>query len=198
MARPIDQAKLERIKQAAKELVVNMGYGGASIAAIAKKAEVADGYLYRFYPSKQLLVEDLLRSSVHLLINKLEGLNNENISFRELVYNLFEMLFEMAKEQELDIKFMYVLMNDYNFQVSSDQRTQIRAVCAQILTKGKQENAMDKSLHEEDIFIMLIVYPITLLNMRMKNFFDKSGWNTNDLTKMVNLCTASFLSTKNQ
>ena len=133
MARPIDQAKLERIKQAAKELVVNMGYGGASIAAIAKKAEVADGYLYRFYPSKQLLVEDLLRSSVHLLINKLEGLNNENISFRELVYNLFEMLFEMAKEQELDIKFMYVLMNDYNFQVSSDQRTQIRAVCAQIV-----------------------------------------------------------------
>ena len=51
MARQIDETKMHRIKEAAVQLVVENGYGGASILMIARKAGVAEGYLYRFYAS---------------------------------------------------------------------------------------------------------------------------------------------------
>ncbi len=192
MARPIDQGKLERIKQAAIELVVNMGYGGASIASIAKKAEVADGYLYRFYSSKQLLVEDLLRSKISVLIEKLSDLLSQGVNLEQIVRSMFETLFEMASKQPLDVKFIYVLMHDYNFQVSDDQRIKIRELCSNLLKIGTNEGVVDNKISEEEVYFMIVVYPIAFLNMRMKNFFSQSGWDENDLQKMVQFSSNSF------
>lgn len=194
MARPIDQGKLERIKKSAIELVVNAGYGGASIASIAKKAEVADGYLYRFYPSKQQLVEDLLRTRIMVLIDELILQTNQNGSFKHVVKSMFQMFSDMAKEQPMDIKFIYVLMNDYSFQVSNDQRIQIQDLCTQLLNMGHAEGVVGKHIAQEEIYFMLVVYPITFFNMRMKNFFSKSEWETKDLEKMIEFCTNSFSS----
>jgi len=53
MPRLVDETKMHRIKDAAIELIVKNGYGGASISSIAKKAGVAEGYLYRYYNGKQ-------------------------------------------------------------------------------------------------------------------------------------------------
>jgi len=64
MPRIIDETKMLRIKEAAIELVVKNGYGGASISAIRKKAGVAEGYLYRHYNGKQDLILDLLYSQM--------------------------------------------------------------------------------------------------------------------------------------
>ena len=49
MARIIDDGKIQRIREATIALVVQNGYGGASISSIARRAGVAEGYLYRFY-----------------------------------------------------------------------------------------------------------------------------------------------------
>src|SRR5438105_9832797 len=52
----------ERLLQAAQELIEEGGYAAASVAAIAERAGVAAGTLYRHFESKQELFVELFRS----------------------------------------------------------------------------------------------------------------------------------------
>lgn len=52
----------ERLLQAAQELIEEGGYGAAPVAAIAERAGVAAGTLYRHFESKQELFVEVFRS----------------------------------------------------------------------------------------------------------------------------------------
>ena len=52
----------ERLLSAAREVIEHAGYGGASVAAIADRAGVATGTLYRHFASKEELFVELFRS----------------------------------------------------------------------------------------------------------------------------------------
>jgi AcrR family transcriptional regulator len=52
----------ERLLHAARELIEEGGYGGASVAAIAGRAGVAAGTLYRHFDSKEELFVEVFRS----------------------------------------------------------------------------------------------------------------------------------------
>lgn len=52
----------QRLLEAAQELIEEGGYGAASVAAIAERAGVAAGTLYRHFPSKQELFVEVFRS----------------------------------------------------------------------------------------------------------------------------------------
>jgi AcrR family transcriptional regulator len=52
----------ERLLQAAQELIEEGGYAAASVAAIAERAGVAAGTLYRHFESKEELFVELFRS----------------------------------------------------------------------------------------------------------------------------------------
>lgn len=58
---PRGAATRERLLRAAAEVVAQEGYGGASVAAIAARAGVATGALYRHFPSKAALFVELFR-----------------------------------------------------------------------------------------------------------------------------------------
>jgi AcrR family transcriptional regulator len=55
-------ATRERLLAAARELIEQGGYGSASVAAIAERAGVAAGTLYRHFPSKEDLFVEVFRS----------------------------------------------------------------------------------------------------------------------------------------
>jgi AcrR family transcriptional regulator len=52
----------ERLQEAAQELIEEGGYSAASVAAIAERAGVAAGTLYRHFASKQELFVEVFRS----------------------------------------------------------------------------------------------------------------------------------------
>ena len=52
----------ERLLRAAQELIEEGGYGAASVAAIAERAGVAAGTLYRHFASKEELFVEVFRS----------------------------------------------------------------------------------------------------------------------------------------
>jgi AcrR family transcriptional regulator len=52
----------ERLLHAAREVIEDAGYSGASVAAIAERAGVATGTLYRHFTSKEELFVELFRS----------------------------------------------------------------------------------------------------------------------------------------
>jgi AcrR family transcriptional regulator len=62
MAQEVMIPTRQRLEQAAQELIEEGGYGATSVAAIAERAGVAAGTLYRHFASKQELFVEVFRS----------------------------------------------------------------------------------------------------------------------------------------
>jgi AcrR family transcriptional regulator len=194
MARTIDETKIERIKEATMHLVVSKGFGNASISEIAKKAGVAEGYLYNFYKSKAELVESLLYFHINELTDKLEGLLTHQTSTTEIIQQFIIEIFTIANENPEKIKFLYVLMNDYNFSIQQSQRECIFQLCKQVKEKGIQSGEIRPDIDEEDIYLIGVTYPIQFINLRFKNFFDRSAIGKAEIEKVLRICKNSLKS----
>lgn len=188
MARKTDESRIERIRQVAQQMVVEQGFGGASVSAIARKAGVAEGYLYRFYPGKADLVNDLLFSSLNELADRLEKILDDNHSLDEILGCLLDSLFQLAQENPDRIKFLYVLMHDYNFRIQAEQRDRIFNLCNRLIQKGKDSGKLRDQINEEQIFLLAVAYPIQFINLRLKGFFYKSGFGDSDKETITNIC----------
>jgi TetR/AcrR family transcriptional regulator, repressor of fatR-cypB operon len=185
MARLIDEGKIQRIREATIALVVQNGYGGASISSIARRAGVAEGYLYRFYTSKQELVTELLYTKVAHLIEKLEFLLNSCTRINEVINELIGEIFKMASDSPEEIKFIHVLMHDYNFQVSEEQRQHIKSLCERVINIGIENGELSKSISPEEAYGIVVIYPIEFINLRMKGFFGSTTWTTEDQNRVA-------------
>ena len=194
MARSIDETKIERIKEATLKMVVSNGFGNASISEIAKKAGVAEGYLYNFYKSKTELVESLLYNLIDELSNKLESFLLEKYAVPAIFEQLIHELFTMANNQPEKIKFLYVLMNDYNFKIQESQRERIFQLCKQVKEKGILSGEMRQDIDEEEIYLIGVTYPIQFINLRLKNFFYRSELGTPEIEKVIRICKNSLKS----
>lgn len=192
MARAIDTSKMERVRETAIEMIVEQGYGGASIAMIAHKAEVADGYLYRFYKGKQELVLDLLHTLVDVIVDQLETLLKNCSQVSDVIRILTTSFFQMAEQQPTHIKFLDVLMHDYNFRIKAQQRTQIFSLCHRIKEIGVKTGEVSESMNEDDIYLLGVVLPIQFLNLRIKTFFDREEWNLKDREHIIMIILKSL------
>lgn len=193
MARTIDDTKIERIRQATMQMVVLNGFGGASILEIAKKAEVAEGYLYRYYKSKTHLVEDLLYSALNEIAEKLEGLiDNELLSVGDISKQLISLLFVWANQQPDKIKFLFVLMNDYNFQIREYQQARIYNLCKRVKEKGHLSGEINREFGEEEVLLFCVSYPLQFINMRLKNFFYQSKLGEEEKHRVMHICINSL------
>ena len=185
MARIVDEGKIQRIREATIELVVQNGYGGASISSIARRAGVAEGYLYRFYSSKQELVTELLYTKVAQIIEKLESLLNSCTRINEVMSQLIGELFKMAVDTPEEIKFIHVLMHDYNFQVSDEQRSHIKSLVDKVVKTGIENGEVSKLISAEEAYGMVIIYPIEYINLRMKGFFGITKWTDEEQKRVA-------------
>jgi AcrR family transcriptional regulator len=192
MARLVDESKLARIHAATIELVVEKGYGGASISAIANKAGVAEGYLYRFYNSKQELVTSLLYSKINYLVVKLKEFLIQDIEIKTVIELLIGEIFILAETVQNEIRFIHVLMHDYNFQVSEQQRGEIKILCEKVIESGVNRGELNPALTSEEVYSMVIIYPVEFINLRIKGFFGDNGWKDDDKKKVVNFCINSL------
>jgi AcrR family transcriptional regulator len=59
MSRPKDEQKRISIFDATLTLVLQTGFTGLRMADVAKKAGVATGTVYKYFPSKENLIDDL-------------------------------------------------------------------------------------------------------------------------------------------
>lgn len=185
MARLIDDGKIQRIREATIELVVQKGYGGAAISTIAHRAGVAEGYLYRFYKSKHELVTELLFSKVAHIIEKLEFLLNSCTNMNEVISQLINELFKTADDTPEDIKFIHVLMHDYNFQVSDEQRSHIKSLCEKVIRVGVVNGEINSNISPEEAYGIVVIYPIEFINLRMKGFFGSTSWTKDDQKRVA-------------
>lgn len=192
MARIIDESKLSSIEDAATELIVKNGYGGASISSIAKHAGVAVGYLYRFYSSKEEFVEKLLFQKFEFLIENIKKANSAGLSVKESISSVIDSIAEIVEKSPKDIQFLYVLMHNYSFQISDEQQKMIQLLTEKMFAEGNKRNEIKSEIKIYEFYNMVITIPIVFVNQCIKGFFGKQGWDKSDIERIKTFCISSL------
>lgn len=192
MAKLADENKLIRIKEAAIGLIAENGYGEATISSIAAKADVAVGYLYRYYSGKEQLVSDMLDEKIRSLAGQLELIMDSCITIREVVESVVHYFFCLAESSPDHIRFLYKLINEYRFSILPEQISRIKELCSKLLRIGTSTGEISNVFSEEEIFLMTVIYPIGFINIRFKQHFKTSLLDTDDEKKVVMLCMSAL------
>ena len=165
MVKKIDTSLIERIRQAAVEIISEHGITGSSVAAIAKRAQVSAGYLYRHYPSKEDLVNDLLNEALHTIAAKIDELIQQNDRIENIVQGI---ILESAEANPHRIKFMIMLLSDFSIPNKPSVREQIIRIGETLIQKGRESGSIRKEITIEDFYIALVGIPLQYLATKFR------------------------------
>lgn len=190
MARITDPQKIENVKRATIEIVVEYGYRGASIAAIAKKANVSVGYLYRYYKNKDELLEDLVNASLLESKNQVMTSAKTSNSVYELFYNTVYTLFELVKKDPIHALMGATLMLDADFEkiINDDDTALKQEVLGTIFKLGKNTGEINQCVSEEDIALTLMTIPFRYVSLRAKEKDYLQYFQREQIEHIVGLC----------
>ncbi|NLR92282.1 TetR/AcrR family transcriptional regulator [Flammeovirga agarivorans] len=188
MAKSIDETKLQRIKEATIEMVVSKGYGGASVSSIAKKAQVADGYLYRHYPSKAALVQALYSSNIEYFRNLIFKYMEEHEKLEEVITHFCFEIFTLANENPSRAKFINMLMNDYTFLMSKEMVLKIPESSKRMVERGHKTGEVSKEINVEMFNAVFPAIPIQYASARATEVFSKEKLTEEDAKIVARLC----------
>jgi TetR/AcrR family transcriptional regulator, repressor of fatR-cypB operon len=98
--------KRDRVVRAALELIAEHGFHGAPMALIAQKAEVATGTIYRYFKSKDVLIQELyLDLESKIIAHISDGYSDDN-SLRERFLHLGKGLLRYFIAYPLDFRYL--------------------------------------------------------------------------------------------
>ena len=185
--RKIDTNKIERIKVETKKLIVERGYHGASIAEIARRAQVSDGYLYRHYSNKSELVRDIFEEQLkqfhdHIL-DSLESMKSVEVLTKEII----DFLFKLSDEEPYAIQFAHMLVYDHEFEYPKSRHEAIGEIMDKILKLGASTYEISDRCTQMDILLTIITIPVKYIEYSNKgydSFSDKESIKKN----LVKIC----------
>ena len=122
MAKKMDMTKLDRIREASVEIISEHGILNSSVASIAERAGVSVGYLYRHYPGKVDLINDLLEDALRTITDRIYALADETNDIRKIVRGIVEFIIESAATNRPKHKFLIMLLNDFSVEINPDIR----------------------------------------------------------------------------
>ncbi|MCT4594447.1 MAG: TetR/AcrR family transcriptional regulator [Anaeromicrobium sp.] len=191
MARKADPTKIEKIKEAAVEMIVEYGYIGASIAQIAKRAGVSTGYMYRHYESKEELVAELIRSNFEIYKDKINSLGKREDSIYDIVEDFVRELFIMAKEKPSKAMLAAVLAleSGTTFQrIIENNADMISKFIETIVVKGKKRKELGEQMDSIDMGLVLLVMPLTYISWILRDDMDTNKLTEERIDKIVKMC----------
>lgn len=190
MARVTDPQKIEDVKRAAMEIVVEYGYRGASIASIAKKAGVSVGYLYRYYKSKEELLEDLMNTHLGEIKNELLGDAMASSTIYEFVYNLIHTVFRLAIEDPIYAQMLATLVLDVDIEKIMGQRDkEFKSKAIERITElGKLTGEIGEHVDEEDIILIFMTIPFRYVLLKIKEDHHERFFQKEHTARIAKIC----------
>ena len=104
----IRNEKKEQIKRAALELFAVEGFHATSISKIATKANISKGLLYNYFESKTHLLEEIIHTFSHEILDMLNPDHDDTITLEE-AKGFIDEYFKMLKEKRDEIKLLFQL-----------------------------------------------------------------------------------------
>ncbi|MDR3601962.1 MAG: TetR/AcrR family transcriptional regulator [Desulfosporosinus sp.] len=169
MSRIAEPEKMENIKRATMEALIEHGYGGMAIESISKKAGVSPGYLYRYYKSKEELVQVLVDSTMDEIIDSFISDVDSSSSLYEAGYKTIHKLFMKANQEPLLAKFSAAVVMDIKIP-SKDKADNFKSVlelaerCIQLGIKTGEINARITAL---EVLVVSFTIPFRYLSVSL-------------------------------
>ena len=187
MARNIDTSKMENIRKATINVVVEEGIKNASVAKIAKEAKVSTGYLYRFHPSKEELIQEIFKNLFQELVLRLEVLLGKEDKLHK-VFRLFILeLFNHAKINPNEPLFLLKLMTDYSFRMNEQDKQTLNEIGEKMLAIGYETKEINTSIDSEMLYTLFIGATYFFINMRERKIFNSEKLSQEDVEKITQL-----------
>ncbi|MGL4410948.1 MAG: TetR/AcrR family transcriptional regulator [Bacteroidales bacterium] len=192
MARRIDESKIERIREAALHIISEQGILNCSVAMIAQEAQVSVGYLYRHYPSKDNLIEFLLKNSMELINQRVESLLDSDVDLDGMIRGVVGLIAEAAKDQPSKIKFFIIVFNDFSYSLNAALQDQIRDLTHLVIERYKKSGELKQSTAPIDLFLSLISIPFQYYALHYKSAFEADNTIEELEERIVRMVKASL------
>ncbi len=186
MARKIDENKIERIKEATMETIVENGIEATTIAMIAKKADVSGGYLYRTYAGKQELINELYYDKVFKIYQELEfllALNHSSV--KPLIESFIQNRIVYFLNEPIASKFYYQLLHNDNFTASEEIIDKSNELMERVKQIGVQSGEISSEINLYELHYHIFVYTVDYINFKRKNLFGKQNTTESDVAYLT-------------
>jgi AcrR family transcriptional regulator len=124
------------ILDAALEVFAEHGVDGVAVPEIAARARVATGTIYRYFPSKEALVNELYRKKKEALGQRLNVAVDRNREPKELFAAFWERMVSFAREEPQAYRFLE--LQDHRPYLDDDSLAMERAVLGPMTARVKE------------------------------------------------------------
>lgn len=154
---PADQ-RIADIVTAARVVIAERGYEAASMAAIAERAGVVEGTLYRFFKTKQELMLRVAEDWLEEQLTEDRGWSAIRGTWNRLRHLVWRALLAMREQPEVS-RFVLIEMRptrNYRetrlFQLNRRFTSEVRAVCREAIQAGEWRTDVSPALVRDMVF----------------------------------------------
>ena len=134
------QDKKTAVLQATLELIAEQGFHGTPMSQIAQKANIGVGTIYRYFPSKEDLINELYIQVKSRLTHFVFKNYSENMPVRESFIILFRTVIDYFIENPMDFLFMEQYDNSPLITVATRQESmRIFESASNLFIRAKEE-----------------------------------------------------------
>ncbi|WP_300284298.1 TetR/AcrR family transcriptional regulator [uncultured Alistipes sp.] len=185
MAKRTDPTKMDRIREAAVEIISRHGILDCSVASIARQAGVSVGYLYRHYPGKGELINDLLQDALNAITRQIDSLMEKTGDIRQIVAGIVAFLLENADAHPARYRFLIMLLNDFSVEIAPEIREKITEIGRQLIATDKKPDGLRADISIDDLYLALVGIPMQYLASRYKFGFHTGDGDSGHLTDKI-------------
>ncbi len=154
-----DEVRNNIVQEALKEFR-QLGYKGASIRSIAKKSNTSVGNMYKYFPSKEELYENLIGTVYYRLIDFIKEFDEVELNDKaeQIFYELMEKVMEIFNENSTEIA---ILLNKSDgSKYENCKSTFIDFVTTIVAEKMKYELSLEGKRLKDSFVIYLVSYSL--------------------------------------
>lgn len=178
MSKRRDVTKIEKIREAAVEVISENGILNSSVASIARVAGVSVGYLYRHYPSKEDLINELLGEAINVITDRIDELINARHKVREVVDGVVTFIIENADKNPAKYKFLIMLLNDFSIRITPGIKERINLIGEKLIVLGNRTKELKNNITVDDLYISLVGIPMQYLSSVYRFNFNTDNENS--------------------
>ncbi|WP_446897078.1 TetR/AcrR family transcriptional regulator [Clostridium sp. LBM24168] len=167
MARIADPKKMDNIKKAVMECIIDYGYSGVSIALICKKAGVSPGYLYRYYNSKEELVQELVDLEMSVIVNNFISDIESSDTLYEVGYKTIKKLFMNANREPMLAKFDASVVMDLKI-LTEEKFNNILNLAKKCIDLGKKTGEINSDVTAAEVLVVSFTIPFRYLSFSLE------------------------------
>lgn len=165
MAKSVDETKIERIREAAIAVVVETGIPQSTVAAIASRAGVSVGYLYRHYKGKDELINDLVAINSELIYKKISSLMEERRDIGYIIDGGVRFLLNASRNYENKIRFLITLLHDFSNPLANELKEYNHFLASELLEMAAEDSNVREGICGADLFFALVGVPMQYLTL---------------------------------